>query len=1298
MNIRGISVAFALAAMSVSATDYTWVGGTDGEWTTPSNWSPSGGYPNSASDVAKFAPSSATAVTVASEIEIKGIEVSGAGALTVTGKGITLGDGGISSTSSAALGISNDIAVASAATPLAVTGPAALSASTPAGPLHLGGIISGAGGLAKTGAGCLHLYRGNTFSGAFTANGTGRTPSGGDLTAWNYKLTGSGDVVIYDCGALGALSATFDAEATCKSDDTAGFGCRLVVATDGTISIPLELTGDYKNIGSVIVQNADVNFRTNVNCRYRLRAVVNGGKVNFYGNVEHSNYFMMSPYNGGELHMYTALKGSNRTNGDRHSTCHLHSQESSQAAMFMTDTPYVCEDANVLPRDLTYFCFERTNAVINLNGYDQLVSGFRAKDETCAPGGEVTTPKAKPASLKMTGCPVSGFKSAFTGAAGIEWTPKDGQDTTLYLSNAVSTTIGTFDVKGGRLMVTGTAGFTALGQLSVSGGATFEAEVSELPLFATNIVLGSSSSKLVLGRYRTLRCISATVDGVSLAPGAYVHGSQGVDIEGDGELVVLGSSRFWNGGMTGRWDDPNNWDGMVPAEGENAFIDGAANVFLTESTPRLRSLVIGKDATLTVSNWTTYINADSVQVDGRISCAGPFTNETAKSRVWIKCGDISVAKGGAIDVSKKGWNGGLWNGETEIHAVGYGPGSASANGRSAPSHGGCGGFNNVTSLPGSTYDDPYAPVEPGSGGTCPSRYGSDLPHCGGGAVRIEATGCVSVDGGILADGANASTANLDTQRHDTGASGGSVWISCKAINGSGIISANGGDGGAPVYPPMLLLANGNYPSDDSRIGHAAGGGMVKIQTSDVEAQTAADVDGLKISAAPGYYRDEKFGCDTLSTFDRYNTHAEPGTVVITDAALRGRLIGKGISGRLLDMESFHHDGDFVWSWGHVRFPAEGFSFEVTGDLTVESAESRLEIGNVCWTNMRCAVNDTWGGREVNRLSVGGDFTIAEGATVEIRAAETNAAMRWGAEVSVTGTMTVAGTLYASCDPVNLSVPHFSVGALDVPAGGLISSDRRGGAGGWDQPQIVSAMGNVVHKNGFGAETSSQAAGGSHGGIGGIGVGSDGAYVINGLASATVGNRFAPDAPGMGGSVYGYGEGGAGGGAIIIEAKSSITIDGTVSSDGWMSGYFSKYSGNDASSPEGYQCRVASGAGGTVYLSGSTVSGGGRISARGGDGANYANSASGCGGGGRVALWSGIENAAKYGTSGRCRIRRTGEAQEGCTYAGAIDVSGGTNVYARVGAATLERPASFGGSGTVGYGRIMPPVGMQIVVR
>lgn len=58
----------------------------------------------------------------------------------------------------------------------------------------------------------------------------------------------------------------------------------------------------------------------------------------------------------------------------------------------------------------------------------------------------------------------------------------------------------------------------------------------------------------------------------------------------------------------------------------------------------------------------------------------------------------------------------------------------------------------------------------------------------------------------------------------------------------------------------------------------------------------------------------------------------------------------------------------------------------------------------------------------------------------------------------------------------------------------------------------------------------------------------------------------------------------------------------------------------------------------------------------------------------------------------------GVPQEGCTFAGTFDVSGGTNVFARVGHPTTERPAAFGAAGTVKFGQIVPPVGMQVIMR
>ncbi len=1298
MNIRALSASLSLsmASLAAFATDYAWVGASAGEWTEPSNWSPSTGYPNGADDTAMFAPSAATAVTVASPIGVKGLVVGGSASLTVTGERIALGEGGISSTSSAAVGISNNLEIASAATPLAVTGPETLSVATPAGPLHLGGVISGEGGLAKTGSGPLYLYRENPFSGAFTADGNGVTPTGAKISSLAGNIFaefGSGDVTIYDCGALGTSSATFEGNLT-PTVAVQGLGCRLVIAKSGTVSIPnLELTGDGANIGSLCVrEGCTVDFTGEINCRWRLRPFIEkSAKVNFHGNVRHSNYLTMQTVEGSEIHLHCPIYGSNIGYGK--GKIYLHSTETTtlSANIFMGDAPYVCCAENTMPALINYFRYDSSMGVFDLNGYDQLVKRFAPNDASGVAGyGALTSPEDRPAKVRFAGCNTAGFKNRFTGSAGFEWDP--GAEKTFTLSNAVSTTIGEFSVKSGTLMVKDSASFTRLGTLSVAEGAKFVAEAAGAACYATNVLLGSNA-KLTLGKNRLLRCAYAEVDGVALPAGIYTAASGEVKIGGEGKLVVVPRGKSWKGGDAGDWSDPGNWEGGVPQAGDSVSLDKAVSVSFSGEMPRLKSLNLANGATLVLSNWTTSVNSEYVCVDygGTISPAGPFTNEVGKSRVWIRCGELVVMHGGAIDASRKGWKGGLWTADgTPIHKLGFGPGAVDLEAKSGSSHGGRGGMGSVAYLPGATYDDPYAPVEPGSGGTCPMKWGWSNPHSGGGAIRIEATGRIVVDGEIRADGSPASpVAAVTAYSLDAAASGGSVWISCAAIGGSGIVSANGGDGGAPVYPGPLVLSNNTRPSCDLRIGYPAGGGMVKIETTDTAAQAAADIAGLRVSAAPGYFPSAVFGCDSLSTFDRYNTHAEPGTVVITDSALRKGLIGKGITGKLLDVESFEHEGDFVWSWGHVRFPVEGFRFEVTGNLTVASTNSRLEIGNVCVTNKRCAANDIWGGREVNRISVGGDFTVAEGATVEIRAAETNGLERWGAEVSVGGRMTVAGTLYASCDPVNLSAPHFSVGSLDVAATGLFSADRRGSAGGWGGTAQKANMGGTVRAHGFGAPQDAMASGGSHGGAGAIGIAMNGTPAKRGKASPATDDAYRPVEPGMGGSVDGYGEGGAGGGVIYVEADSSVNIDGTVTANGWMSGYWWW----DSVTAETHQDCVAGGAGGTVYLCGDTVTGGGTISARGGDGANHSYSASGAGGGGRIALWSG--NGCRM--AGR-HARKADVPQEGCTFAGTFDVSGGTNVFARVGHPTAERPAAFGAAGTVKYGQIVPPVGMQVIMR
>ena len=154
-----LAAALTLLCACAWAVEYTWNGGTSGEWTMATNWLPNSGYPNADEDTATFAVREPTAVTVGSAVAVKGMVVSGTATLTLTGAQITLGDGGIVSTSRNDIDVSNAIRIFDPATPLVNCG--SLDASvdrTIAGPFRFRGEISGAGGIAKSGRGDIHLY------------------------------------------------------------------------------------------------------------------------------------------------------------------------------------------------------------------------------------------------------------------------------------------------------------------------------------------------------------------------------------------------------------------------------------------------------------------------------------------------------------------------------------------------------------------------------------------------------------------------------------------------------------------------------------------------------------------------------------------------------------------------------------------------------------------------------------------------------------------------------------------------------------------------------------------------------------------------------------------------------------------------------------------------------------------------------------------------------------------------------------------------------------------------------------
>lgn len=302
----------------------------------------------------------------------------------------------------------------------------------------------------------------------------------------------------------------------------------------------------------------------------------------------------------------------------------------------------------------------------------------------------------------------------------------------------------------------------------------------------------------------------------------------------------------WTGGDSENpsdWFSPANWNtSNLPKDSDDVIIPSNSKIILSNSTPALASIEIS--GTLTFTNWTTCLNASIVTIkdNAKITSAGSFTTSQMSNRVWIACVDLSLAAKAAINVSECGWGNlqGPGHGVTSYCAAGYG------------GRGGLALSNAKWPLYavdwGLTYGNASAPTDPGSGSGGRAGHATYIGGPGGGAVRIDASGHVEINGSVTAKGCNSSPGIRG------GASGGSIWISAKTVSGSGTISVSGG---------TASNANGEC---------GGGGGRIALTWSDSEAQK---------SYAPSFV----FDCGGAEGVDRIGTSyniGEPGTLYLSD--------------------------------------------------------------------------------------------------------------------------------------------------------------------------------------------------------------------------------------------------------------------------------------------------------------------------------------------------------------------------------------------------------------------------------
>ena len=693
----------------------------------------------------------------------------------------------------------------------------------------------------------------------------------------------------------------------------------------------------------------------------------------------------------------------------------------------------------------------------------------------------------------------------------------------------------------------------------------------------------------------------------------------------------LDADVVWTGKAgDGLWSSAENWSGhAVPADGQKVLLLGSTDndaVYLDSSTARLGATVLD-NMTLTVTNWNTAIRAQSLKLTGRsvVRVASGTTNDTVQvtetvdgeertwydgaSRVLIECGDLEIQSDARIDAKAKGFlcfrRGSGWNGVS-----GTGPGKGQGR-QSGAAYGG----DNLT-LRG--YGSAEKPEDLGSSGGYVGESWKGL-H-GGGAVKVVATGTVTVNGVIDASGQDDTSSNAG----QTAGSGGSIYLRCKRFEGQGgVLTVRGG---------KLSVPNAGTPKGWGGNLQGTGGRIA------VAYESLGDVTNMTFDA--------DFSQEDALT--KVNTSAaniaEPGTIWFPDDAVFTAQNGVGLVGQLIIPECTELEVAGDWTIGRpLWFAMTNLTLTVGGNLAIDGDSASLALATA---HDYCGV---WPARSSGRespcaLVVGGDVTVTNGGRLVVyptrRETFASEAEAIGGTVSVAGDLSIGkdSILETPADPVTGSFVRYAVGGgLWIAEGGTVSGDELGCGS-------ASVGGNSAGS----VSRAWNATGGGHGGLGG-------GWTTNAQGVVTQGGTYdnakRPYQPGVSGGFRWANspatELSRGGGVVRLSVAGEAVVDGSIT-----------VKGRDTSNT--VSC---GGSGGAIVLDCLTLSGSGVLAANGGNTTN--NDTGNCtepvtkltklspGGGGRIAVY---EGKCLYGTP---HVSRRAKSSLGAGWTGTIEALAGT---------------------------------------
>lgn len=458
-------------------------------------------------------------------------------------------------------------------------------------------------------------------------------------------------------------------------------------------------------------------------------------------------------------------------------------------------------------------------------------------------------------------------------------------------------------------------------------------------------------------------------------------------------------------------------------------------------------------------------------------------------------------------------------------------------------------------------------------------------------------GAISAAGGGVVD----SSPSLRVDLGETACgSGGSIFVNCAALTGSGTLDAKG----------TLALGYGD------RTTPAAGGRIALHYDSEAQAAVMEDYN-LFVTAAAGYFSMRYFNSsvwgqnrvdyviDTLMTNiwpltrnekDYVSTaHPTPGTLWMQDDLLLKDDPNR-MTGCILNVNSFTVDHDLtLTNW--LAFGEDGFTFTVNGNLSITGLAGRLDLGAV-EIQTQIGNRNRWLSEASNALTVTGDLTLSDYGRLEIYAASTNGVIPYGAIIDVGGTFHIGSNTMAVAysNPTNGGSAFLSVKNLVIDERGILGSLGAGFSGGRGYRGYGPGGGYGLSSGYFSSA--------SYGGKGG-------AWTNIVPVPDTYGDPWRPDVPGSGGGNFenrwGFSDGG---GLVRVLAENEIQVNGRIIADGQPL-YADQYG----------KCAAS---GGAIWLWCKTFTVCG-LDARGADdltsNKNYAKTTAG--GGGRIAVWTGF---------------------------------------------------------------------------